>query len=794
MILYMRFHWTLLGGWLLSAFLRPLPCVLAAACLVVCGGLQQAWASTSATATMLAVTSGGNMVTTVASGGVITLTATVMAGSNALTQGQVNFCDATAAHCTDVHLLGTAQLTSRGMAVLKVIPGVGTRNYKAVFVGTTSYAASSSDWSGLVVVGTGLYPTIATIAPSGAAGNYSLTATVTGNGGVLPTGSVSFLDTSVSSYVLGTAVLSPRVAGLSFANSSNPGASSPTFVVAADFNGDGIPDLALTVNFGYGLTVLLGNGQGGFTAAGSPPTSFKPDFVAVGDFDGDGIPDLAVANDQLPSVTVLLGNGDGTFRAGQALETGSYCLSVAVGDFNGDGKLDLAVTNFSRPEELMSSDVDTVSILLGNGDGTFIAAAGNSATGSIPVSSVVADFDGDGKPDLAVANYGSDTVTILLSNGDGTFTAAASRATGSEPTSVAEADFNGDGRADLAVTDSGSDTVTILLGNGDGTFTAGASPGKGSKPSFVAVQDFNGDGKPDLAVTNSDSNTVTVLLGNGDGTFTEAVSPATGTNPLSVAVGDFNGDGKADLAVANLTDNAVTVLLTETGSATATVNNLSPVGAGTHLVDASYPGDSNYKGSISGTVPLTAAATGPMPSFALSNTAVSIPSPGASGTSTITVIPAGGFTGSVALTCAITGGPAAAINAPTCSAIAPAAISGAAAVTATLTINTIAASTASPYVAALGGRLKRFFKVEGSLAISALLFFGLPALGQRWKTLLPLVVFAAIAGAAIGCGSGSNPRLSGPTRPGTTIGMYTVTVTGISGAATATTVVSVTVN
>jgi FG-GAP-like repeat len=799
MTLCMRFQGTLLVCRKGSAFLGPLRSVIAAACLVLCGGLHQAWASSPTTATTLAVTSSGNLITTVASGSVITLTATVKAGSNAVMPGQVNFCDATAAHCTDIHLLGTAQLTSSGTAVLKLIPGIGSQSYKAVFVGTTSYVASSSDSLPLVVTGTGISPTIMNLALSGAAGNYSLTATVTGNGGASPTGSVSFLDTSNSNDVLGTAMLTPAAPGLNFANSSNPAASNPTFVVTGDFNSDGIPDLALTMNFGYALTVLLGNGDGSFTAAASPAANFKPDFIAVGDFNSDGIPDLAVANDRVPSVTVLLGNGDGTFREGQALETGAFCLSVAVGDFNGDGNLDLAVTNFSRPEELVSSDVDTVSILLGNGDGTFTAGAGNPATGSIPVSSAVADFNGDGKLDLAVANYGSNTATILLGNGDGTLMAAGSPATGSEPTSIAVGDFNGDGKADLVTADLGSNTVTILLGNGDGTFAAGATPAVGSKPSFVSVGDFDGDGKPDLAVTNSGSNTVTVLLGNGDGTFTEAASLATGTNPLSVAVGYFNKDGKADLAVANLTSDSVTVLLTETESATATVNNISPVGSGTHLVDASYSGDSSYDSSISATIPLTAAAPATIPSFALSNTPVSIASPGASGTSMITITPAGGFTGTVVLTCVVSGPPAGAVNAPACSTSAPAVISGTAAVTATLTINTTAASTAIPYTAALEKRLKRIFTVRGSVAMSALLLFGVPVFGlpaprRRWRTLLPLVVFAAIAAASIGCGGGKNNTLTRQTSPGTTIGMYTVTVTGTSGTTEATTAVSVLVN
>ena len=217
---------------------------------------------------------------------------------------------------------------------------------------------------------------------------------------------------------------------------------------------------------------------------------------------------------------------------------------------------------------------------------------------------------------------------ILLGNGDGTFRAAASLATGSDPMSIAVGDFNGDGIPDLATANAQANTVTVLLGNGDGTFTPTAtSPGTGDFPQSIAVGDFNGDGIPDLAVA-SWSNTVTVLLGNGDGTFTPtAVSPATGSYPWSVAVGDFNGDGIPDLAVTDQYSSTVTVLLGNgdgisdlavtgadtvgvllaqlTQTATAPPIGISlPVNTATHLVEASYSGDTNFQASISGKIGL----------------------------------------------------------------------------------------------------------------------------------------------------------------------------------------------
>jgi hypothetical protein len=157
----------------------------------------------AATTTTLAETSGGSAVTTVASGSVVTLTATVNSGAGPVTTGQVNFCDATATYCTDVHILGTAQLTSAGAAMMKFFPGIGSHSYKAVFVGTTSNAASSSSTSSLTVPGK--YSTTTAIAQSSNAGNYVLAATVSGAGANVPAGTVSFLDTSNANQLLGTA-------------------------------------------------------------------------------------------------------------------------------------------------------------------------------------------------------------------------------------------------------------------------------------------------------------------------------------------------------------------------------------------------------------------------------------------------------------------------------------------------------------------------------------------------------------------------------------------------------------
>jgi hypothetical protein len=677
----------------LSSFLNRCASLFSAIFLVFCGVSQQAWASTAATTTTLAVTSAANMVTTISAGSVITLTAIVIVGGAPVTSGQVNFCDATAKYCTDIHLLGNAQLTNNGTATLKIIPSLGTHSYDAVFVGTTDNAASASTTLALEVTAaqSGMEPlaTTSTIAESGVPGNYTLTATVAGNESLGPTGTVAFLNTSNTNSVLGTAVLIPVTAGTGFVNSSNPGTSNNSrLVVSADFNLDGVPDLAV---LGDTITVLLGKGDGTFTVApGAAISAGLTAAIAVGDFNGDGIPDLILTAsiDDVPG-TVLLGNGDGTFRSAQALSMGNNSDSVAVGDFNGDGNLDLAITSICPFGGIPNS----IYIFLGKGDGTFSQAA-SLLPGTNPVFIAVGDFNGDGKTDLAVANNGSNTLTILLGNGDGTFSAAASPATGTNPTSLVVADFNTDGKPDLAVTNSGSNTVTVLLGNGDGTFTTAASPATGTSPRSIAVADFNADGKPDLAVTNFGSNTVTVLLGNGDGTFTTAANPATGNGPVSIVTANFNGDNKVDLAVANNISGTATVLLGGLKSSTATVNNIAPASAGTNLVDASYSGDNNFASSISSSVMLIG------PSFTLSSTPVSISSPGASGTSTITVIPSNGFTGDVALSCAVLGSDV--LGHATCQIATPVTVSGSV-VTQTLTINTQPTDSSGQYVVAVTG-------------------------------------------------------------------------------------------
>jgi hypothetical protein len=278
-----------------------------------------------------------------------------------------------------------------------------------------------------------------------------------------------------------------------------------------------------------------------------------PSNGVVADFNGDGKLDLALVNSLAKPETaaILLGNGDGTFSAAQAFDVGQGPSSIAVGDFDGDGKLDLAVTNLTD---------DTVSVLLGNGDGTFQTQQVNT-TGAAPMAVAVGDFNGDGKLDLAVANSTDNTISVLFGNGDGTFQTAQSFSTGKQPRALAVGDFNGDGKLDLAVANSTDNTISVLFGNGDGTFQTQQTYSTGVSPSAVAVGDFNGNGQLDLAVTNLTDNTVSIFVNSGNGTFAPQQTFATGVGPTSVSVADLNGDGNLDLAVANVTDGSTSVLI-----------------------------------------------------------------------------------------------------------------------------------------------------------------------------------------------------------------------------------------
>jgi hypothetical protein len=334
----------------------------------------------------------------------------------------------------------------------------------------------------------------------------------------------------------------------------------------ADFNGDGNVDIALSLPDAEEVQVLLGNGDGTFTAM--PPIPAPDIYsVAAGDFNGDGKPDLVVTAPGAWQVTVLLGNGDGTFMALAPIPisvASGQPQVAAIGDFNGDGVLDVATTDFPYTPGDPGSGTDVpgaVTILIGKGDGTFTTMPETPGTGFSPLFIATGDFNGDGILDLAVANLYTDTpepepgtITVLMGNGDGTFTpTAVSPTVGMLPYVVAVGDINGDGKADLVTTNVGSNTFSVLLGNGDGTFAAPLSAAAGTNPISGAVADFNGDGLPDLAAADNYPNyTVTVQLANLTQTATAAatgISPSgTGTHQVDAS---YPGNSLYDASVSS---------------------------------------------------------------------------------------------------------------------------------------------------------------------------------------------------------------------------------------------------
>ena len=327
------------------------------------------------------------------------------------------------------------------------------------------------------------------------------------------------------------------------------------------------------------------------------PTGKAPLGVAVGDFNKDGMPDFAVVNNGDNTISVFLGQANGTFQALTPFSTGtgSAPYAIAAADFDGDGKLDLAVAR---------NGANDVAIFTGKGDGTFNAAT-TFAAGTGPVALAVADFNGDKKLDLAVANYTASSLTVLLnttSGGNLSFSPASGSpfATDSNPTSVAVADFNGDKKLDLAVGTWTGQNVDIFLGQGNGSFTKGTPFNAGEPVWAVAGADFDGNGKVDLALGGLFDGAV--YAGNGDGTFGTGVFLPNNNGAYALLVVDINGDKKPDILTVddNKFNNSVSFTVNFNNSTSGNLSFVYPgvQHAGEYQILGLALGDFNHDGKL----------------------------------------------------------------------------------------------------------------------------------------------------------------------------------------------------
>ena len=345
---------------------------------------------------------------------------------------------------------------------------------------------------------------------------------------------------------------------------------SPGSVEAADFNNDKFTDLAVTSETDSSVTVLLGNGKGGFTEAESSPffAGSIPNDISINDFNKDGNMDLAFANHEKKYLTVLLGNGKGNFTAAPAspfpVNGIPHTHGIATGNFNNDSWLDLATDSWGN---------DQVEVLFGDSLNLFSKTGMFFKVGKRPYQRLrVADINSDGVDDIVTTNSEGNNATILLANGKGGFYEAAGSpfACGDAPFGIAIGDINADGKPDLAIINSpgsmaegkGKNGLTVLPGDGTGKFTKmrGSPFEAGKIPNRIAIGDVNGDGVNDIVTSDNGSDKIYLFLMNENGSMLSQSSITVGNHPKGIAIADLNGDGKCDIVVCNNADNDISII------------------------------------------------------------------------------------------------------------------------------------------------------------------------------------------------------------------------------------------
>ena len=774
--------------------------------LLFCGLFAPPAKAATATTTTMTVTPSNSL----AAQQIATLTASVQSGGQPVTVGTVNFFDGKL-------FLGSVQVVrdashgyAVGTATMKMALSVGTHSVAATFLPTATLASSTSASETVTITGTG--PTSVTLASAAGAGNTTvLTATLSASGASKPTGSVLFQN-QTSNAAVGTVALNATTLTSSFSPVTPFPSGQPESVYALDLNGDGFPDLLAIQNQdarGATLDPYISGGDGTFKNVGPVPqypgAGFSP--PAIADYNGDGVPDLAfgssanyladpgIGDPYEYEMVLFLGAGDGTFPNLETLiPAADITLGfAATGDFNGDGIPDLTVTDTT------SATSPIFYIFPGKGDGTFGTPITNP--GMVGVTSlVVQDFNGDGFADMAVTLSNQNTVFILLGKGDGTFQSAVSYPAGTSPVIATTLQSRGNGITDLAILSQTDNSLGVLIGNGDGTFLPQVTYSlsvAGEIPAQLIAADVTGDGLQDIVALYSSAaansayvGSFAVLAGSGDGTYRPLVSygfTPSSLYPTSIASADFNRDGISDLVASDAGDYTINVFLSglqATVPLTATV-----YGTGAQQIVAKYSGDSSYSSSTSSAVSVTGAGPAPTPTFTLAANPSSLSiAAGMTGTATLSVTPQNGFNSAVTFSCS-------GLPANSSCSFAPASVTPSdAAATTTLTIatNVQAAANQAP-AKALRGAVISYALLLGFVPFVGVRFarrgWGLSSTGGRfWMFLLFACTVALTATLVVGCSGGSGSTQTPPTTP---IGTSSVTVNAIQSGSSGTSVKAV---
>jgi hypothetical protein len=553
------------------------------------------------------------------SGCVTTLTATVTSGGTPVHPGLVVFCDKGLTDCQNEAPIGRAQLTSNGTATIRLGLSDGPHTLRAVFHGTETYGASASPTQNLTEVTNGLEraSTFQPLNPNLVSGGITIGTYLTGSGPIEPTGTVSLVDLSRDNAAIDTSplVVYNSTFGYVLTNptgfSQIPLATLTSIVATAtgDFNNDGFQDVAeLTSN--TNLLVFLGDGKGNFTQspAYSSMTGAHGPLLA-GDFNSDGKLDIAISDSATNKIYVSLGNGDGTFTPATPSALQDSSKTLYTGDFNHDGIPDLvSISN-------RTASGSSAQVLLGNGDGTFTAKTPLSFSGDTITSGAVADFNGDGFPDLAVAYFTAPVGQTVLAKqlmvfpgiGDGTFNSTPAASLPSYTGILLAGDFDDDGIPDLL--SGGDQMLTFFKGHGNLTFTQ-SQPGysRDSLDDMVAG-DYTGSGKLQFAIVSTLNiiiYEVDVIPGIGEEVdYVTAANHQTrkgGDPAVGNAIADFNGDGLPDFAIFN-PYTAPPEFQAFTSWFAQSTSGTIPLDSGVHDILATYSGDALHdSNSVAGTV------------------------------------------------------------------------------------------------------------------------------------------------------------------------------------------------